>query len=189
MPSRIKVRVRLHNKETDEIKEQEIFMGDFPLDDRTAAPSSSTAPSASSSPRSSAAPASTSATRSTRPSSTSIPRPSSRTAARGWSTRPTPTMCSMSASTKTASCPSPCLIRALGVAHRRPDHASCFGEDPLHQGHAWKRIPCKTREEALLEIYRRLRPGEPPTVESAESYLDALFFDARRYDVTQGRPL
>src|SRR5699024_7091835 len=44
---------------------------------------------------------------------------------------------------------------------------------------------CKTREESLLEIYRRLRPGEPPTVESAESYLDALFFDARRYDVSK----
>ena len=45
--------------------------------------------------------------------------------------------------------------------------------------------PCKTREESLLEIYRRLRPGEPPTVESSESYLDALFFDARRYDVSK----
>ena len=70
----IKVRVRLHNKETDEIKEQEIFMGDFPLM-TNGGTSSSTAPSASSSPRSSAAPASTSATRSTRPISTSIPRP------------------------------------------------------------------------------------------------------------------
>ena len=45
--------------------------------------------------------------------------------------------------------------------------------------------PCKTREESLLEIYRRLRPGEPPTVESSESYLEALFFDARRYDVSK----
>ena len=48
-----------------------------------------------------------------------------------------------------------------------------------------KRIPAIPREEALLEIYRKLRPGEPPTVESSESYLDALFFDARRYDVSK----
>ena len=41
-----------------------------------------------------------------------------------------------------------------------------------------------TREESLLEIYRKLRPGDPPTVDSAESLLDGLFFDRRRYDLT-----
>src|SRR5699024_9178897 len=41
-----------------------------------------------------------------------------------------------------------------------------------------------TREEGLLEIYRRLRPGEPPTVETAAAHLDALLFDAHRYDVS-----
>ena len=40
-----------------------------------------------------------------------------------------------------------------------------------------------TREDALLEIYRKLRPGDPPTVESAESLIDSLFFDKRRYDL------
>ena len=59
-----------------------------------------------------------------------------------------------------------------------------FGEDPLIKA-TMDKDPCKTREESLLEIYRRLRPGEPPTVESSESYLDALFFDARRYDVSK----
>ena len=43
---------------------------------------------------------------------------------------------------------------------------------------------CKTYEDALLEIYRKLRPGEPPTVDSAESLLNALFFDPRRYDLS-----
>lgn len=40
-----------------------------------------------------------------------------------------------------------------------------------------------TREDALLEIYRKLRPGDPPTVESSETLLDGLFFDRRRYDL------
>ena len=42
----------------------------------------------------------------------------------------------------------------------------------------------KTKEEALLEIYKRLRPGEPPTVDSAVSLIDSLFFDAKRYDLS-----
>ena len=43
---------------------------------------------------------------------------------------------------------------------------------------------CKTYEEAHLEIYRKLRPGEPPTVDSSETLLQNLFFDARRYDLS-----
>ena len=43
---------------------------------------------------------------------------------------------------------------------------------------------CKTYEEAHLEIYRKLRPGEPPTVDSDETLLQNLFFDARRYDLS-----
>ena len=42
---------------------------------------------------------------------------------------------------------------------------------------------CNSREEALVEIYRKLRPGDPPTVESSETLLDGLFFDRRRYDL------
>ena len=45
--------------------------------------------------------------------------------------------------------------------------------------------PCKTTEEALLEVYRKLRPSEPPTIESAQSHINALFFDARRYDLSR----
>ena len=79
--------------------------------------------------------------------------------------------------------PITCLIRALGVA-TDGQITEMFGEDPLIKA-TMDKDPCKTREESLLEIYRRLRPGEPPTVESSESYLDALFFDARRYDVSK----
>ena len=42
----------------------------------------------------------------------------------------------------------------------------------------------QSRDECLIEIYRRLRPGDPPTVESAETLLDGLFFDHRRYDIS-----
>ena len=41
------------------------------------------------------------------------------------------------------------------------------------------------RDECLIEIYRKLRPGDPPTVESAETLLDGLFFDRRRYDISK----
>ena len=44
--------------------------------------------------------------------------------------------------------------------------------------------PCATREESLIEIYKRLRPGDPPTVDSAETLIDNLFFDPRRYDIS-----
>ena len=43
------------------------------------------------------------------------------------------------------------------------------------------KLPCETISE--METYRKLRPGEPPTVESAQSHLNSLFFDARRYDL------
>ena len=102
----IKVRVRLRNKETEEIKEQEIFMGDFPLMTR-GAPSSSTGPSGSSSPRSSVPPASIMPAPRIRPATWCTPPPSFLTAAPGWSMRPISATSSMSVSIRTASCPSP----------------------------------------------------------------------------------
>ena len=58
-----------------------------------------------------------------------------------------------------------------------------FGEEPLLVS-TLEKDTCKTREEAMLEIYRKLRPGEPPTLDSAESLINSLFFDARRYDLS-----
>lgn len=43
----------------------------------------------------------------------------------------------------------------------------------------------KTHEEGLLEVYRRLRPGEPPTVDSAQSLISSTFFDPKRYDMAK----
>ena len=79
--------------------------------------------------------------------------------------------------------PITCLIRALGI-ESEGQIKELFGEDPRIIA-TLEKDACHTREESLLEIYRKLRPGEPPTVENAESYMDALFFDARRYDVSK----
>ena len=79
--------------------------------------------------------------------------------------------------------PITCLIRALGVT-TDPEIKELFGEDKRIMA-TLEKDTCHNREESLLEIYRRLRPGEPPTVENAESYLTSLFFDSRRYDVSK----
>ena len=104
--------------------------------------------------------------------------------------RPTPTRCSGSASTRTASCPSPALIRAIGgqaeqYADLKTDTGilDLFGDDDRIMA-TLEKDACKTYEEAMLEIYRKLRPGEPPTVETSESLIKNLFFDPRRYDLS-----
>ena len=79
--------------------------------------------------------------------------------------------------------PVTCLIRAMGVKTDEEIKA-LYGDDPRILATIDK-DPCKTREESLLEIYRRLRPGEPPTVETATAHLEGLLFDARRYDVSK----
>ncbi len=78
--------------------------------------------------------------------------------------------------------PVTCLIRALGPK-TDAEIIEMFGEDDRILA-TLEKDSCKTYEEALLEIYRKLRPGEPPTVDSAESLLDATFYDPRRYDLS-----
>ena len=75
------------------------------------------------------------------------------------------------------------LIRALGVSTDE-QIKDMFGEDPRILA-SIEKDPCKTREDSLLEIYRRLRPGEPPTVETASAHLEGLLFDSHRYDVSK----
>ena len=79
--------------------------------------------------------------------------------------------------------PITCLIRALGV---ETDEAilELFGEDERIKA-TLEKDTCHNRDESLLEIYRRLRPGEPPTVENADAYMTQLFFDSRRYDLSK----
>ena len=79
--------------------------------------------------------------------------------------------------------PITCLIRALGP-RTDAEIIEMFGEDERIVA-TLEKDACKTYEEALLEIYRKLRPGEPPTVESATSQIDMLFFDPRRYDLSR----
>ena len=178
----IKVRVRLHNKETDEIKEQEIFMGDFPLmtNGGTFVINGAERVIVSQIVRSPGVYFGDEVDKTDQHiySATVIPY-------RGaWLEYETDyNNVFWVRIDKNRKLPITCLIRALGVA-TDGQIIEMFGEDPLIKA-TMDKDPCKTREESLLEIYRRLRPGEPPTVESSESYLDALFFDARRYDVSK----
>ena len=75
------------------------------------------------------------------------------------------------------------LIRTLGVK-TDAQIRELYGEDERMLA-TLEKDTAKTEGEALVEIYRRLRPGEPPTVESARSLLDSLFFDPKRYDISR----
>ena len=178
----IKVRVRLHNKETDEIKEQEIFMGDFPLmtNGGTFVINGAERVIVSQIVRSPGVYFGDEVDKADQHiySATVIPY-------RGaWLEYETDyNNVFWVRIDKNRKLPITCLIRALGVA-TDGQITETFGDDPLIRA-TMEKDPCRTREESLLEIYRRLRPGEPPTVESSESYLEALFFDARRYDVSK----
>ena len=178
----IKVRVRLHNKQTGEIKEQEIFMGDFPLmtNGGTFVINGAERVIVSQIVRSPGMYYGDEVDKADQHiySATVIPY-------RGaWLEYETDLNGVFYVRIdKNRKIPITCLIRALGVADDG-QIKELFGEDPMILA-TLEKDTCKTREESLLEIYRRLRPGEPPTVESAESYLDALFFDPRRYDVSK----
>ena len=80
--------------------------------------------------------------------------------------------------------PATTLIRALGVGSDS-DLTDLFGEDPRIVQTITEKDSTKNKEEALLEVYKKLRPGEPPTIESAQNHLNALFFDAKRYDLAR----
>ncbi|MBQ7802071.1 MAG: DNA-directed RNA polymerase subunit beta [Oscillospiraceae bacterium] len=181
----IKVRVRLRNTETDEIKEQEIFMGDFPVmtnggtfvingAERVIISQIVRSPGMYYGHEVDKADQHTY-------SATVIPY-------RGaWLEYETDNSNVFWVRIdKNRKLPITCLIRALGV-NTDEQIKALFGEDERILA-TIEKDPCKTREESLLEIYRRLRPGEPPTVETATAHLEGLLFDAHRYDVsTVGR--
>ena len=177
----IKVQVRLRNKETEEIKEQEIFMGDFPLmteagtfvingAERVIVSQIVRSPGIYYARNVDKADNVTYAT-------TVIPY-------RGaWLEYETDLSDIFYVRIdKNRKLPVTCLIRAVGPK-TDAEILEMFGEDPRILA-TLEKDACKTYEEALLEIYRKLRPGEPPTVDSAESLLNALFFDPRRYDLS-----
>ena len=75
------------------------------------------------------------------------------------------------------------LTRAMGLS-TDAQILEFFGDDErIHATLA--KDPTKNKEEALLEIYHKLRPGEPATVENSQQHLDNLFFDPRRYDLSR----
>ena len=75
------------------------------------------------------------------------------------------------------------LIRSLGVGTDE-EILNLFGDEPKLQA-SFAKDPSKTYEEGILELYKKLRPGEPLAVESAESLINSMFFDQRRYDLAR----
>ena len=75
------------------------------------------------------------------------------------------------------------FIRALGLGSDSEIY-EYFGEDDRIRA-TIEKDPCKTTEEALFYFFRKLRPSEPPTIESAQAHINGLFFDARRYDLSR----
>ena len=178
----LKVSVRLYNKETGEIKEQEIFMGDFPLmtDSGTFVINGAERVVASQLVRSPGIyygkeidlktdlPLLT---------STVIPY-------RGaWLEYETDANEMFWVRIdKNRKLPITELIRAIGFK-TDAEILELFGDDDRVTA-TLEKDACKTYEEAMLEIYRKLRPGEPPTVEACETLINNLFFDPRRYDLS-----
>ena len=178
----LKVSVRLYNKETGEIKEQEIFMGDFPLmtDSGTFVINGAERVVVSQLVRSPGIyygkeidlktdlPLLT---------STVIPY-------RGaWLEYETDANEMFWVRIdKNRKLPITELIRAIGFK-TDAEILELFGDDDRVTA-TLEKDACKTYEEAMLEIYRKLRPGEPPTVEACETLINNLFFDPRRYDLS-----
>lgn len=84
---------------------------------------------------------------------------------------------------RTRKVPVTVFIRALGIG-TDAQIIELFGEEPKLLASIEKDVS-KSYEEGLIEIYKRIRPGEPPTVENAEALLKSMFFDAKRYDLAK----
>ncbi|MGL4780142.1 MAG: DNA-directed RNA polymerase subunit beta, partial [Bacteroidales bacterium] len=178
----LKVSVRLTNTETGEIKEQEVFMGDFPLmtEQGTFIINGAERVIVSQLVRSPGVYYSQTRDKNGKRlfSSTVIPN-------RGaWLEYETDSNDIIYVRIdKTRKLPISILARAMGMGSDQ-ELLDYFGEEERFRA-SIEKDNTKTEEEALLEIYKRLRPGEPPTVESAVSLIDSLFFDAKRYDMSR----
>lgn len=178
----LKVKVRLINKETGEVKEQEIFMGDFPLMTETGTFIINGAERVivSQLVRSPGIYYAMKIDKAGKQlfSNTVIPN-------RGaWLEYETDSNDVLSVRIdRTRKLPLTVLVRALGYGTDL-EITELFGEDERILATIQK-DSTKTEEEGLLEIYKRLRPGEPPTVESAKALLHGLFFDPKRYDLAK----
>ena len=197
----LKVSVRLRNRETEEIKEQEIFMGDFPLmtasgtfiingAERVIVSQIVRSPGIYFDKK-------TDKTNSSVYGTTIIPYHGA------WLEYETDLNDVFYVRIdKNRKLPATLLLKALGAYKADKPHTwlSCidnpvggavtgdaireiFGDDKRIVT-TLERDTCVSRDDCLLEIYKKLRPGDPPTVESSETLLENLFFDHRRYDIS-----
>ena len=197
----LKVSVRLRNRETEEIKEQEIFMGDFPLmtasgtfiingAERVIVSQIVRSPGVYFDKK-------TDKTNSSVYGTTIIPYHGA------WLEYETDLNDVFYVRIdKNRKLPATLLLKALGAYKAEKPHTwlSCidnpvggavtgdalreiFGDDKRIVT-TLERDTCISRDDCLLEIYKKLRPGDPPTVESSETLLENLFFDHRRYDIS-----
>ncbi len=178
----LKVRVRLHNKETDEINEHEIFMGDLPLMTKTGAFVINGAERVivSQLVRSPGIYYGIAHDKLGKKlySSTVIPN-------RGaWLEYETDSNDVFYVRVdRTRKVPITVLIRALGIG-TNAEIVDLFGEEPKILA-SFTKDTAESYQEGLLELYKKIRPGEPLAVDSAESLINSMFFDPRRYDLAK----
>lgn len=178
----LKVKARLYNRELDELKEQEIFMGDFPLMTETGTFIINGAERVivSQLVRSPGIYYASDFDKVGKKllSATVIPN-------RGaWLEYETDSNDVFYVRVdRTRKVPVTVLIRALGIG-TDAEILELFGDEPKMLATLDKDVS-KSYEEGLIEIYKKLRPGEPPTVESSESLLRGMFFDPKRYDLAK----
>jgi DNA-directed RNA polymerase subunit beta len=176
----LRVKVRLINKETGEVKEQEVFMGDFPLmtDTGTFIINGAERVIVSQLVRSPSVYYSEKIDKNGKKGYTATVIPN-----RGaWLELETDAKDIVYVRIdRTRKIPVTVLLRALGFGSDQ-EIIDLLGEDEYLRN-TLEKDNTDSAEKALLEIYERLRPGEPPTVENAKSLLDSRFFDPKRYDL------
>ena len=178
----LKVKVRLHNKETDEINEHEIFMGDLPLMTATGTFVINGAERVivSQLVRSPGIYYAIAHDKLGKKlySSTVIPN-------RGaWLEYETDSNDIFYVRVdRTRKVPITVLIRALGIG-TNPEIVELFGEEPKILA-SFEKDAATNYQEGLLELYKKIRPGEPLAVDSADSLITSMFFDPRRYDLAK----
>ena len=178
----LRVKVRLVNKETGEVKEQEVFMGNFPLmtEKGTFIYNGAERVIVTQLVRSPGPYYGVETDKSNNKlySTQIIPN-------RGaWLEYETDSNEIISVRVdRTRKQPLTTLLRALGIGSNA-EIIEIFGEDPRLMK-TLEKDPTTDEESGLKEIYKKLRPGEPPTVDSARSLLNSLFFDAKRYDLAK----
>lgn len=176
----LRVKVRLHNKETDEVKEQDVFMGDFPLMTETGTFVINGAERVI-------------VSQLVRSPSVYFHDKTDKNGKKGFGATVIPNRGAwleyeIDAKDvvyvridRTRKLPVTVLLRALGFGSDQ-EIIDLIGDNEYLRN-TLEKDNTETSEKALLEIYERLRPGEPPTVESAKSLLYSRFFDAKRYDL------